>query len=95
MTNLDTYLQPHYDPSVLTINLHLSPLDWQGCKPAENGLRVFSSRYPEGAKVSKKIRIQSNKTKHYTQTTPVNPLHYIHTETTPVNPLHYTQRPLL
>ena len=51
MTNLDTYLQPHYDPSVLTINLHLSPLDWQGCKPAENGLRVFSSRYTEGAKV--------------------------------------------
>jgi len=54
MTNLDTYLQPHYDPSVLTINLHLSPLDWQGCQTAENGLRVFSSRYPEGAKVSKK-----------------------------------------
>jgi len=51
MTRLDSYLQPHYDPSVLTINLHLSSLDWKGCKPSENGLRVFAPHYPQGAKV--------------------------------------------
>ena len=43
MEQLDTYMQPHYDPSVLTINLHLSPLAFRGCPPAENGLRVFAT----------------------------------------------------
>ena len=32
MQELDTYMQPHYDPSMLTINLHLSPLDFRGCR---------------------------------------------------------------
>jgi hypothetical protein len=38
---LDTYMQPHYDPSSLTINLHMSPLDFKGCLPHENGLLVL------------------------------------------------------
>ena len=37
---LDSYLEPHYDPSSLTVNLHLSPLDYKGCDPKENGLLV-------------------------------------------------------
>ena len=48
---LDTYMQPHYDPSELTINVHLSPLDWQGCLPAENGLRVFAAEHAGGSRV--------------------------------------------
>jgi hypothetical protein len=38
--------QAHYDPSVLTVNLHLSPAAHGGCLPRENGLRVLA---PDGA----------------------------------------------
>lgn len=41
MKKLDTHLQPHFDPSTLTINLHLSPADYKGCIVEENGLLVF------------------------------------------------------
>ena len=51
MLELDTYMQPHYDPSILTINVHLSALNWNGCPPAENGLRVFGGQYPGGSQV--------------------------------------------
>ena len=51
MQELDTYMQPHFDPSELTINLHLSALDWDGCLPSENGLRVFGTQRDEGSTV--------------------------------------------
>jgi len=44
---LDTFLQPHYDPSSLTINIHLSPVDYKGCNEAENGLLVMNHKQGE------------------------------------------------
>ena len=41
MNSMKTSLQPHYDPCELTINIHLSPLDFRGCDPKENVLRIF------------------------------------------------------
>mmetsp|Transcript_10612 Transcript_10612/g.24880 ORF Transcript_10612/g.24880 Transcript_10612/m.24880 type:complete len:87 (-) Transcript_10612:6-266(-) len=51
MRQLNTYQQPHYDPSVLTINLHLSPANFHGCSPEDNGLRVFSSGDVKGESI--------------------------------------------
>ena len=41
MKAMKTSLQPHYDPCELTINIHLSPLNFRGCDPSENVLRIF------------------------------------------------------
>jgi hypothetical protein len=41
MSELDTHLQPHFDPSDLTINLHFSDLEFRGAKREENGLLIF------------------------------------------------------
>jgi hypothetical protein len=43
MRKADSFMQPHIDPSSLTINLHLSPADFKGCPPAEGGLLVFGT----------------------------------------------------
>eukprot|EP00750_Incisomonas_marina_P026377 INCI590.1.p1 GENE.INCI590.1~~INCI590.1.p1 ORF type:complete len:1362 (-),score=209.65 INCI590.1:591-4676(-) len=52
LKKLGTSLQPHYDPASLTINLHFSPLDFQGCSPNENGILVFKNRSDCGKQTS-------------------------------------------